>query len=929
LALTNQIHIYSLDTSAFFYKKERLLYNKIGQLNSEIIKLQEELKDINKKLLRIGDIKTLENKYIFAIANDLIARKLEIENNYIRHKKNKINKIKHKLIKMLQNNCKNNELYFKKYKCNYRTRVLNKSYLITKNIISVFESSLTRTLNIRTNQLSEDIMVIKVYYFDVLRDLILHGYMHNNEKYRFFTASAGQIRTKKTVFIKESLWDKYQKIFMCGLTIDLINKKGGINKNKYLAYLALINSATDLWIDFDIDKCIVVDDFETNVTGVVDFIDDETYKIHRKEMPVPINHTDGCGMILPKLSKKNFMIRLPWIKGLLASFDYVKFIKEHNCSSIVKDIYGKEWDIIKDDIQIIFTKSQFKMYKYYKDWDEYKRYFKKYKCQAGICNYEEDYIKNARINYQMLQTLSEMTDDELRKLCEKSNERLDKLSSNLETMLEVFGVTKYNKNKTYLQQALEIYPELLSDVYTKDVLKAIKKRLIKEYRAGKLEIMGKFTFIVPDLYAFCEYLFCDNKNPKGLLKNGEVYCRLYKNVDKLDCLRSPHLYREHAVRNNVIDDIKSEWFTTDAVYTSCHDLISKILQFDVDGDRSLVVADPLLVSVAERHMNDIVPLYYNMKKAEPDILTNQTIYNGLIAAYIGGNIGAKSNDITKIWNSGKMTDDKLMAIKLLCMENNFTIDYAKTLYKPERPKNIKTIITKYTNAKVPYFFIYAKDYERNKVEKINDSLVNRIGKIVINKKMNFSNNKFGKFDYEMLLSKKSNNVLIDKNLINVYIKLNQNYRYKINMEDERKNNISYIAKEIRMELGSFGYDDMTVTDMLIKYLYGIKNSKHKESLWFCYGDVIVENLKKNIGDKMDVCLRCGKRYKKKVAVQKYCEECSGYKTKDKKTIKCIDCGESIIVSSKNTKTCRCKKCAKIHRNNYQKELMRKRRQKNC
>ena len=49
--------------------------------------------------------------------------------------------------------------------------------------------------------------------------------MYKGEKYIYFTSSAGQIRTKKTVFIKESVWKKYEKTIMCGLTIDSINKK--------------------------------------------------------------------------------------------------------------------------------------------------------------------------------------------------------------------------------------------------------------------------------------------------------------------------------------------------------------------------------------------------------------------------------------------------------------------------------------------------------------------------------------------------------------------------------------------------------------------------------------------------------------------------------------------------------------------------------
>lgn len=118
-------------------------------------------------------------------------------------------------------------------------------------------------------------------------------------------------------------------------------------------------------------------------------------------------------MILPSVSTKNFMIRAPWIKGLLGVFDFKKFIEAGGCSPIIKDIYGREHAIIKEDIQVIFTKSQFKMYKYYDSWDEYKESFKKYLCSAGKCNVEEDRIPKAKINYQMLQTLTNITDEEI------------------------------------------------------------------------------------------------------------------------------------------------------------------------------------------------------------------------------------------------------------------------------------------------------------------------------------------------------------------------------------------------------------------------------------------------------------------------------------------------------------------------------------
>jgi hypothetical protein len=553
------------------------------------------------------------------------------------------------------------------------TRKLREDHLSSQSIISVFDSGLDRTLSLKTNELADSLIVVRVYFFEVFKDIVLDGFYIGSTKYVCFTASAGQIRTKKCVFIREDLLRKNEKTIMCGLSVDKINELGGCNTNKYLAYLALCNSATDEWREFNIDKSIVVDDMETDVRGIVDYIDNMTYEITQQEMDVPITHTDGCGMILPRLSSgKNFMVRLPWVKGLLATFAFDNFINEFGGNHIIKDIYGKEHNIIKEGIEVIFTKSQFKLWKYYSSWEQYKEYFKKYSCHAGICNVEEDKISNATLNYQMLQTLCDLTDEELAHLAKATNNKLSMLSEDRATKLKVLGATEDNENRTPAQECLLLYPELLQDVYYRDELKNMKDSIEKWAWAGKLDIYGKYLFVIPDLFAFCQHLFLGKNNPSGLLENGEVYSALFSKCEKLDCLRSPHLYREHPVRTNVGDNpLCQKWFSERGIYTSCHDLISKVLQNDNDGDKLLVCGDKTLISAAERNMKNIVPLYYEMPKAGAMEITNESIYNGMVAAYTGGNIGIVSNTITKVWNSDK---PDINLIKQLCLYNNFVID---------------------------------------------------------------------------------------------------------------------------------------------------------------------------------------------------------------------------------------------------------------
>lgn len=858
--LDRQYYMYSIDTSHFYSSREQYLHNMNVRYRSEYKDVQKKLREIKEKLKQsgysAGDIKLLTSGKTNELnvpehSHEYIAQYLRW-NKIGKHKREKEKDAKEKLLTLLSNKVNVNELSNGKN----HIRSLHENRLNITNIISVFDSALSRTIGITQNELTNDLIVVQIYHFDVFKDILFHGFTFQGEKYRYFTSSAGQIRKKKALFIKEAVWNKIEKTIMCGLTIESINAKGGNNVNKHLAYMALTNSATDEWKEFDIDKTIVIDDFETKVPGTFDFVDETDYSITRKTDDVPIPHTDGAGMILPCASTKNFMFRSPWIKGLLGVFDFRKFIEVNHCSPIITDIYNKKHDVLKEDIQIIFTKSQFKMHNYYDSWEEYKTAFKTYRCTAGKCNVEEERIPNGRLNYQMLQTLTDITDDEVDLLTRKSAERINNICASMKTMMEIFGVTPYNKNMTPFQKALKLYPALLNDTYTKDILRDIKNSLVKKYRSGKLEVNGKYTFLLPDFYAACEYWFGHIKNPQGLLDNQEVFCHLYRKYDKLDCLRSPHLYKEHAIRNNTAHSSYGEragkireWFPTNGIYASTHDLISKLLMYDVDGDKSLVVADKDFIKIAERNMKGIVPLYYNMRKAEPVTLNHANIYAGLYAAFTGGNIGTYSNRIAKIWNddvfisgSEKEKQEAVDCVKRLCCQNNFVIDFAKTLYKPEFPDDIKETIATFSKGKLPAFFVYAKDKEKSQVKKRNESLVNKIYERIPDKRINTRALKLETIDYRKMMSDKT--TICAKEVSDLYNKRNRQYRYMLNMKDEDKDNLTYVACTIREEFNHLGYTEETIADMLVEYLYG-REKRYKQLLWFCYGQYIVKNLKKN------------------------------------------------------------------------------------
>ena len=242
---------------------------------------------------------------------------------------------------------------------------------------------------------------------------------------------------------------------------------------------------------------------------------------------------------------------------------------------------------------------------------------------------------------------------------------------------------------------------------------------------------------------------------------------------------------------------------------------------------------------------------------------------------------------------------------------------------PERPPLIKERIANYINDNVPHFFKYAKDKEDWQIEDINNSFVNKLENKIPNPRISckyVSDGKtkklekpnyilmMGNPDIDVEVVKSKSGKLIDGTnpVVLKYIEKAKEYWQKTNavtVQDyprevmsktqiRKETTYKKIINEVKYELSQYGYDDIEVTDILVKYLYGIKESKYKDLLWTCYGEYILDNLEKHL------------RYKTKV-------------------IQCVDCGEWFEVSIKDTKTCRCEECIVEHK----RELARLRKQK--
>lgn len=846
--------------------------------------------------------------------------------------------------------------------------------------IKIFESDLTRSFGCRDMDHSEDIISVVTYYTEIFDSILHNGFIFNEKKYVFFTAGAGQTRCKKSTFVSEDkLNENFNKLF-CGLTREEINRQGGMNTNKYLAYTSLCQTNSEIWTDFDIDRAIVVEDIEYQIPDqqvryiytetpedkenikklqyelddvlkelkkirdikksypkgyrrtkeeishekqrinhkkfLIKEINEIKSKYHKskiKTMPITIPFTDGFGISLKKMQSS--MIRLPFIKGLIAYCPrraFMNWCSENNISiHQVVDIYGKKHSIT--DIDYIFTKSQFKMWKYYNNvvdenenvtktgWEVYKENFIQYKCDACRCNVEKNVKLNAKTNYQILITLTtEMTNEDLLNISAYDINNLNSIGRNVNSMLNVLGADeKKNDNLSWLQKSLILYPEMLKDFYIKTLLKNTKDSMIKKMRSGKFNINGAYTFAIPDTLACLQWWFTDMDKTKldsfGFVKEGNVACNLFSDGEEVDCLRSPHLDHAHCIRNNYIDEDSKKWIKSSGVYISMMDIMSKLLMYDNDGDKLLLHNNKTIIKCAKSFQKKygMIPNYYEMSKANPQQLTSDSLFEGIVMAYHHGNIGTPSNEITKVFMTlnPESTREEIMeaidVVALRCADVNFTIDYAKTLYKPTIPEDVISRYKKYSGKKVPHFFVYAKNKTEEQVEEIGECNIDRISNVVKSNRIVFKD-LLGTYSYKMLMSNPEKSIDIKndraKAILDLYIELNEaNIRKMSHLDvdsmeiDEKKKTQLHLEydtnkqRELFLEITNEPIE--YITDVLVK---GLQDDINKDTLWRLFGEIIYSNLENNL-DSTSICKSCGKRFKFEGIVKKkpcYCDICA-------------------------------------------------------
>lgn len=380
------------------------------------------------------------------------------------------------------------------------------------------------------------------------------GFKVNGIEYRRFLGTNNGVKKSTIVYVNKELYPELKKRLDNGRDL---NKE--LVPAKLEAYQALTCSSS---IPVPEPKgFIVVKDcitfFKEDVIVLDDKDDGEPAMTFEKDYEIEHNASDGNGLMLPSYSKNlnSFLTgsdkpltgcntRYAWEKGMLYTFDFIKFAEKVSKTYEVIDAWGDKRDI--RDAEVILTTSMLKLWDSYKNWEDYYENCKKNNYQFSITKTTEEKLENIRsMNYQFLQSYK-LTDDELKELCLPTiNELKDVLGMDYRKSIVYMtgnGLKDnsiFNSNYNYCARALMADKRMINDPFVRRRIWNMIEKRIRMSKHGSININANYTTIAGDPYALCQSMF--GLKVTGLLKAGEVYHKYWidKGSDEIVCFRAP------------------------------------------------------------------------------------------------------------------------------------------------------------------------------------------------------------------------------------------------------------------------------------------------------------------------------------------------------------------------------------------------------
>jgi len=459
-----------------------------------------------------------------------------------------------------------------------------------------------------------------------------NGFIIDNVKYVFYKRSPAKAKNGYALFIQEDMKEFLLNRSRLGVTFE---KNEELDLTSLLAYESLVSSGIEFTINLDPKKeILLIDDiygkeFET-VASVTREIDGELIT-QNETISLKNCLTDGQGLldesIFQQYSKSNkgfMLLRSDMFKCCAFNTKLQNWFKYNNVEKLT-DMFGNEYNTC--DIKLVTTPNSLKFLKFAYKFDEDKQCYEHWKNNIdnlfGVvkCDEEGNYGNYNRLTYQLINSIPNLTRDDLMELTKLEREYVNLLKNDsavfksylgcdAKSILKLEKILEDDEDDFNLYENTELMSALLlvnSDIQYTKKFKRMKIDLIANYikylKKGKIRIENsKYITLFSNPYEML--LSAIGKyNEISIMQGREIYCSYYKDEQEFCASRNPHVLSGNVMFTQNKYHEEYNWFNLTenicAINFFDNDAPDRLQGADTDSDNMLILPNSILCDKAK------------------------------------------------------------------------------------------------------------------------------------------------------------------------------------------------------------------------------------------------------------------------------------------------------------------------------------------
>lgn len=589
--------------------------------------------------------------------------------------------------------------------------------------------------------------------------LYINGFTIDNIKYVFYKRSPAKAKNGYALFIQENMKESLLNRSRLGVKFE---ENEECDLTSLLAYESLISSEIEFTINLDPQKeILLIDDiygkeFET-IASVTREINGE---LITKNETITIRNclTDGQGLldesVFQKYHKpdKGFMLlRSDMFKCCAFNTKLQKWF-EHNKIETLTDMFGNTYNAC--DIKLITTPNSLKFLKFaYKFNNDKEKCYNHWKTNIndlfGVvkCDKEGNYGNYNRLTYQLINSIPNLTYDDLIELTKEERSYVDLLKNDsavfksylgcdAKSILKLEKILEEDRDDFNLYENTELMSALLlvnSDIQYTRKFKTMKSDLIANYishlRKGKIRIENaKYVTLFANPY---EMLLASigKYNGDSIMQGREIYCPHYSDSQEFCASRNPHILSGNVMyTKNIYHSEFIEWFNLTgnicAINFYDNDAPDRLQGADTDSDVVILLPNEILYEKA-KYCEDNFPTPINKVEGKSKLRKNNMVEICKLDVVLSNNYIGKIINLSQIINSymneaivqGKpfeVIDELYQASSKLSSLSQIEIDKSKKIFDNVKMSKELTKIRKIKTLK----FLNEEDRYGKQVDKM-------------------------------------------------------------------------------------------------------------------------------------------------------------------------------------------------------------------